>query len=317
MYTIGIDLGGTKILAALINQKQEKIAELKVETKAFQGVKAVLERIDVLINDLITSQKIKKTELAGIGFGVPGPVDKNTGIVLVAPNLGWKNVDICSFLKDKYPVYIHVENDVNAGIYGEYILGFKQKYQNMVGMFVGTGIGGGIIINGNLYSGCNGLAGEIGHMIIKYKGAKCNCGQLGCLEAYSSKTGLINHIKKSKDKQADVLKKYLMEKNDVLKSSFIKKQIEEKNQFLIKQIKKMAGKMAIGIINIANILNPDAIVLGGGFVTSLGDIFLNPIREKITTSAFSTNVKGLKIELSVLGDSAVMMGAALLANKNK
>lgn len=312
-FNIGIDLGGTKILAAIINQNNEKIASVKKDTKAFLGSNNTLNRLDNIIQELITTSQIDPSEINGIGFGVPGTVDKETGIILVAPNLGWKNIDLKTFFEKKYPsAKLNIENDVNAGTYGEYVLGINKKAKNVVGLFVGTGLGGGIIINNELYYGAHGFAGEIGHMVINYKGPKCNCGNNGCLEAYASKSGLINSIKNSNTKEALILQEYLNQNNNVLKTSYLKKLILENNLYIKKLIKKMANKLAIGIVNLANLLDPEIIILGGGVVDGLSEYILPQLNKKIKELDFSGIAANLEIRLASLTDDAVMLGAALL-----
>ncbi|MFA5878707.1 MAG: ROK family protein [Candidatus Margulisiibacteriota bacterium] len=313
-YNIGIDVGGTKILAAIINDKNEKIVSIKKNTKAYLGLDQTLNRIDIIIQDLLVAAKFDISSIGGIGFGVPGAVDKTSGKVLIAPNLGWKNIDLKDFFQPKYPgVNLHIENDVNAGTFAEYTLTVEKKIKNVVGMFVGTGLGGGIILNGKLYYGTHGFAGEIGHMVINYKGSKCNCGNQGCLEAYASKAGLINQIKASKTKDALILQKYLSENNDVLKSSYLKKLINENNLYITKLAKKMANKLAIGIINLSNLLDLELIILGGGVIDSMHEYLLPQIKKKIEELNVNNIAANLEIRLAQLSDDAVMIGAALLS----
>lgn len=316
---IGIDLGGTKIIGVLLTESFEKIAVVKKNTKAHLGLQSVVERIIALVDELLAAASISIDQIDSIGIGVPGPVDSHTRRIITAPNLGWKDVDLKHIIEKQFNCFTDIQNDVNAGTYAEYVLTLKKQFNHVVGMFVGTGLGGGIILNGQLFYGANGYAGEVGHMIIHKKGLACNCKNNGCLESYASKTGLMNSIKRNlQDPDLAEIRKLL--ENDpefILKSSFIKKLIQEKNPYMLERIKKMANNIAIGMINLVNILNPEAIILGGGMMDALSDILLPQILKSLNRKAKVTPVHQLEIRIASLGDDAVMLGAALLAKESK
>lgn len=318
-YLIGIDLGGTKIIGVLLDKKYQKKALVKKSTRAYLGQESVLNRISELIESLLTDAKISIDQIESIGIGVPGTVNIITQKIITAPNLGWKNVDLKAYLQKKYPCFIHIQNDVNAGIYAEYVFTLERKYAHVVGIFIGTGLGGGIIINGNLYLGADGYAGEIGHTIIHKKGKICNCGNRGCLECYTSKAGLLNEIKHNinLEELAEIKALFNGDNNFVLKSSHIRKLILEHNPYMNRKINKMAKNIAYGMLNIINILNPQAIILGGGVMDALSDIVLPKIMKSLKQKATIIPINHLDIRLAALGDDAVMLGAALLAQETK
>src|ERR1051326_6138853 len=188
-YVVGVDLGGTKILAGVFNGSMECIGTSKVSTKAQRGLEAVVERISRVVQDAVDEADLSLKQLAGVGIGAPGAVDFEAGTVIFVPNLeGWKDVPLNKALEKQLDVPVFVENDGNIAVLGVHVAELKAKPKNVVGIFVGTGIGGGLIIDGQPYSGLNHTAGEVGHMVIDINGPKCGCGNRGCFEALASRT---------------------------------------------------------------------------------------------------------------------------------
>src|SRR5437867_9610959 len=195
-YVVGVDLGGTKILAGVFDSSLECIGTAKVSTKAQRGTDAVIERIARSVNEAVDEADLTLKQVGGIGIGAPGPVDGDTGNVISAPNMpGWKEVPLKKELEKQLGVPVFVGNDANVSMLGVYVAELKSKPKNVVGIFVGTGIGGGLIFNGELYSGFNHTAGEVGHMVIDVNGPKCGCGSRGCFEAVASRTAIFQRIK--------------------------------------------------------------------------------------------------------------------------
>jgi glucokinase len=195
-YVIGVDLGGTKICSGIFDSSLECIGTAKVSTKAQRGTDTVIERVVRCVQDAVDEADLNMKQIAGVGIGAPGAVDGESGTVIFAPNLpGWKDVPLKKELEKHLGVPVVVENDANVVVVGVHEAELKGKPLSVVGIFVGTGIGGGLILNGELYSGCNHTAGEIGHMVIDVNGPKCGCGNKGCFEAVASRTAIFQRIK--------------------------------------------------------------------------------------------------------------------------
>ena len=195
-YNLCLDIGGTKVLGVIFNSKKEVVYRLKKKTKAGGDSSANVE--EVIINvakELINASGIKKSDIHAIAAGAPGVIDQDKGVVLFSPNLPWKNYNIRKPIEDEFGCPFYIGNDVNVGVLGEYKYGAAKGYKNVVGLFVGTGMGGGLILNGELYTGNKFKAAEYGHMILDPEGPLCNCGQRGCLEAFSSKQGMSSYIR--------------------------------------------------------------------------------------------------------------------------
>ncbi len=319
-WVIGVDLGGTKLCGAILNERREKIAYFKRPTKSYLGIDETITRILELIEQLLIEAKIDKSKIEkhikAIGFGVPGPVDRQRGVIRTAPNLGWKNIHLKSIVEGHFGVPVIIENDVNAGTFGEYRLFLDATFQNVIGVFVGTGIGGGIVLNGQIFTGATGAAGEIGHMVIKEDGALCGCGNKGCFEAHASKSALQRRILEDIEKKKNVgyVKKFMVPGQPfVLKSSQIVEAIALRDRYMVRRVKKMGAYLGIGIANLVNVFDPEAIVLGGGVVSSLKETLLSEMRHTFNRSLLNSAGHTVDIRMSQLGDDAVMMGAAILA----
>src|SRR5215207_1990532 len=195
-YLVGVDLGGTKILAGIFDASLECIGTAKVSTKASRGVAQVIDRIERCVRDAVDEADLSMKQVAGIGVGAPGAVNFEDGTVIFAPNLeGWKEIALKKELEKHLDVPVYVENDGNIAVLGVHVRELKSKPQSVIGIFVGTGIGGGLIVNGELYRGLNYTAGEIGHMVLDVNGPKCGCGNRGCFEALASRSAIFQRIK--------------------------------------------------------------------------------------------------------------------------
>jgi len=315
---IGVDLGGTNIVSAIVNY-QGKIANcLKVPTLAERGKEATIERIIETIHENIIQSTIALDNIIGIGIGAPGPLNVKKGIINFAPNLpGWEGVPLKKILEDEFNMKVVLENDANAAAWGERCFGAGQGVNNLVCFTLGTGIGGGIIIEGNIYHGSNYGAAELGHMTVNKDGPRCNCGNYGCLEAYSSATGIKNRIKSRIQK--GVKSHFLTFDNDHLIESMSLKSIFETarmgDDLTQSVIKDAIAYLGIAIANIANILNPEMIILIGG-ITNEGDNLLNPLKKEVAGRTLNSNYKFLKIVIGKLGDLAGALGAAALLFAN-
>ena len=313
-YSIGVDLGGTNIVSAIVNYQGKIVSRLKVPTLADRGKEATIKRIIETIQENIVQSSVAPGDIIGIGIGAPGPLDVKKGIINFAPNLpGWRDVPLRKILEDEFNMKVVLENDANAAAWGERCFGAGQGVNNLVCFTLGTGIGGGIIINGKIYHGNNYGAAELGHMTVNKDGPRCNCGNYGCLEAYSSATGIKNRIK-NRIKEG-MKSKFLDFDEDKLFESLRLKSIFEaarKGDRLTKDIVEEAiSYLGIAIANIANILNPEMVVLVGG-ITNEGNKLLIPLGEEVKKRALYSNYKSLKIVIGKLAGNAGVLGAAAL-----
>ncbi len=314
---IGVDMGGTKILSAVVNESGNILATAKIPTQAKDDTSIVIDRIADSIKEAFQKSGVAVDTIQAIGIGAPGPLDPQTGVVIFAPNLGWKNVALKTELEERLDIPTFVDNDVNIGTLGEHTYGAGKGIQNLVGIFVGTGIGGGIILNGELFHGASKTAGEIGHIIVKADGPKCGCGTRGCLEALASRTAMTKAFQKAilnKGKKS-ILTKLTDGDLDLIRSGTLAKALRSKDKLTVKVFKQTTKYLGVGIGSIVNFLNPDMIVLGGGVVEALDDKFIDNIRKAAKKYALPDTLKGVQIVRAELGDDAGVLGAAALARQ--
>jgi glucokinase len=316
-YVVGVDLGGTKILAGIFHNSLECIGTAKVSTKSQRGVQSVIERIDRCVRDAADEADLTMKQIAGVGIGAPGAVDQESGTVIFAPNLeGWKDVPLKKEMEKELGVPVFVENDANIAVLGVHVAELKSKPKSVVGIFVGTGIGGGLIINGELYGGFNHTAGEIGHMVLEVNGPKCGCGNKGCFEALASRTAIFQRIKAGvKSGEKTLLTEMLGDGLDDLRSGDLRKAIRRGDKFVAKVVADAAEYIGIGVSNLVNVLGPEVVVLGGGVMEALQDEMMSIITKTAKEHAMPGTLKGVEIVASKLGDMAGITGAAALAKK--
>jgi glucokinase len=317
-YTIGMDLGGTKILAAVVSREGRIVAEAKLKTKPDEGPDAVIERMIQAARKAVQRAGIEWADVLGMGIGAPGPMDPETGVVYNPPNLpGWNEVPLGSRLAEGLGVPIFVENDVNLGTLGEHALGAGQGTQDMVGIFVGTGVGGGLILGGELRSGYRHAAAEVGHMIILADGPVCGCGKRGCLESVASRTAIDRDIRLGIAAGRETLVLELTGgKLDRLTSGVLAKAWSQGDPLVVEILTKAQWYLGLLTASIVNLIDPEMVVFGGGVVEALGEDLLAPIR--VTARQYFIQQAGadqVQIVTARLGDQAGVLGAAVLARQ--
>ncbi|MYA69055.1 ROK family glucokinase [Candidatus Poribacteria bacterium] len=314
---VGVDMGGTKILSAVIDAEGNILGTAKVPTKADEGTAVVIDRIADAIQKAIGKSGVNRASIEAVGIGAPGPLDPETGVVIFAPNLGWRDVPLKAELEARVGIPTFVDNDVNVGTLGEHAFGAGKGVQNIVGIFVGTGIGGGIILHGELFHGASKTAGEIGHIIVKADGPRCGCGRRGCLEALASRTAMTKQFQKAIEKKGkkSVISKLTDGDLSAIRSGVLAKAIRAKDKLTLKVFKKATKYLGIGIGSIVNFLNPEMIILGGGVVEALDDTFLDNIRAAAEKYALPNTLDGVQIVRAELGDNSGILGAAALARQ--
>ncbi|MBN8245819.1 MAG: ROK family protein [Verrucomicrobia bacterium] len=313
---IGVDLGGTKILAGVFTPQLKLLQTAKLSTKADRGFDAVLERIDRCVRDAVDEADMSLKQVRGVGIGAPGAVNPENGEVIFAPNLDWRDAPLKKELEKRLDLPVFVENDCNACTLGVHEVELKGKPRNMLGLFLGTGIGGGLILEGELYRGFNGTAGEIGHMVLQVGGPKCGCGNNGCFEALASRTAIFRDIQQRvKDGQKTILSEWLDGDLSELRSGDLRKAIRKGDKLVEKVIEDAAEFTGIAVANLINVFNPGVIVLGGGVIDALEDEMMAIIVETAMDSAMPGTTKGIEILASDLGDNAGITGGAVLARR--
>lgn len=296
-FIIGIDLGATNIKVGLI--KSRKIVHKQVlSTRDFASRGKLISGICVAINALLKAAHLSKNDVLGVGMGLPGPVDSVKGIVHYFPNIkGWRNVPLRRLMQQKTKLPVAIDNDANLMSLAEVRIGAARGLENVVGITLGTGVGGGIIINGRVYRGASFVAGEIGHIPLNEHGPKCNCGGNACLERYIGNSYILAEAQKAFGQGVTL--------------ETVTRLAEEGNSKAIAVWDKAAGHLGVGLSAVINILNPDAVVIGGG-VASAGKFIFDKVRQVVRKRAMPTQARTAKIVKAKLGIDAGMLGAALL-----
>jgi len=316
-YYVGVDLGGTKILAAVFNPGLKCLGKSKRRTKPERGPQAVVDRIARCVEDAVDECDLDLKQCRGVGIGAPGAVDFEAGTVIFAPNLEWKNFPLKKELEKRLGVPVFLDNDCNVCTLGVFEKELGGKPSSLIGIFIGTGIGGGIILNGKPYSGASHTAGEVGHMVVQVGGPKCGCGRKGCLEAVGSRTAIIKRLKSAVDDgEKTELTGIVGEDLSKLKSSHLRKAVQQGDKLVKKTLEEASRYIGIGIANLVNIINPEYVVLGGGVVDALPEEMFDPILASIKEYTFPGAERRLKVVVTKLGDDAGITGAAVLARQN-
>lgn len=315
-HVAAIDLGGTKILAAIFGSDGNVISRAKQMTHAERGEAEVVDRMADAVREAAAEAGIETDSLEGIGVGAPGPIGADGGIVRVAPNLGWVEFPLRDELAKRLGRPVYLGNDVSVAVLAEHQVGAGRGTRHMVGIWPGTGVGGGIVVDGKLYGGAGHMAGEIGHTTVKAGGPKCGCGGRGHLEALCSRTAIVKEIAKHVKRGARTELTKIAGK-DVTKatSGDLRKAMQREDKVVMKVLERTAKYLALGIASAANLLNPELVVLGGGVIEALGEPFVARIRELTRAQPLEAVTGDLRIEPSLLGDDAGITGAALLVRR--
>lgn len=313
-YAIGVDLGGTNIVTILVSEKGKIIARDKRITEGWKGKDHVIKRMAEGISAVLESGRISKNQIVGIGIGTPGLVDLDKGVVYEAPNIpGWNNVPLTSIYQKKFCIPVFLENDANSAALGEWWIGAGKGTKNLICLTLGTGIGGGIIIDGRVYHGAQGYAGELGHIGLSFDGPRCGCGNIGCMEAYASALGIIRRTKEELKKyKKSLIWKLIGGDINKVTPAIITQAARKGDKLAIKIWKDTGYYLGSGIASYANIFNPEMVVLTGG-MTGAGNLLFKPMWQTVRKRAFKGPVKNLKIVTGKTPDDAGAVGAAKTA----
>ncbi len=322
---VAVDVGGTKILAVVVTGQRDIIARCKKKTKANKGMEAVLERVVRTIRGAVEEAHLRMEDIRAVGVGVPGPVDSTAGVIYSAPNLGWGRVEVASLLGQQLGRPVFLGNDVNLCTLGESDLGAGRGVDNLIGVFVGTGIGAGIVIGGRLHEGMTGAAGEIGHMIIKYDGPKANTGWRGTLESLAARPAIIRRIvERIKDGKQSRLTELAGAKLAQLnpeaaaaeiRSMMLATAYAEGDKVVRQAVDESATLVGLAIAGAVHLLNPRMIVVGGGVTEAIGQPYVDGVAEAVRANTFPVAHQDLRIVRAMLGDDAGVLGAACLVRR--
>lgn len=313
MYNIGIDLGGTNIKVGLVDENFNIVAKTSVKTNLPRPAEEICASIVEAVWTVLGEAKVTIVEVNSIGIGTPGVANRDSGTVLYSCNLGFRNTDLRALLKKQLDKPIYVENDANAAAFGEVLAGAGKGYRNVVVVTLGTGVGGGIIIDGKIYTGFNFCGGELGHTVIEFGGRQCSCGRRGCFEAYSSATALINMTKESMEQHKD------SKMWEIAGGSL--DNVDGKTAFDGMRADDSAAKDVIrtyidylgcGLTNIVNTFQPEMLLIGGG-ICKEGENLTKPLYEFINRESYCVDAEQVtKLGICELGNDAGIIGAAFL-----
>ena len=313
-YIIGVDLGGTNIVVgAMPEDGSREIAFRSLPTYAAQGADSVVERMNQMIEDVISVTMAEtgaaREDFLGVGVGAPGPMDPEHGIVVVAPNLGWKMFPLRDRIQKGIGLRTTLDNDANCATLGEWWTGAAKGARNVIGVTIGTGIGGGIVIDGRLYHGASNVAGEIGHMTIDSTGRRCGCGNYGCLEAYASGTAIAERAREALASESEGILMAMCEgKLERVTAQMVYKAANDGDPIAVDVVRETARFLGAGLGALLNVLNPEVVVLAGGVVNA-GEALFAPLKAEVRRRAFAPAVDSCRIVPGMLGGSAGVVGA--------
>ncbi len=315
MYRVGIDLGGTNIVCGVVNEKYEIVGKGKVKTALPRPMNEIVDEMAKTVLMAVEDAGITLDEIDAFGVGAPGSVDPESGIVVYSNNLGFFDLPLCAELKKRIGKDFYIENDANAAAYGEYIAGAGKGTENFVAITLGTGVGGGVILGGKIYSGSNHAGAELGHSVIQMNGECCTCGRHGCWEAYASATALISQTKQAMQRYPHGVMWELCEDNlDNVSGRTAFEAMRKGDPVGRMVVDRYCEYVAVGIANIINIFQPDCVCIGGG-ISNEKETIAAPIRAFVAGENYARHMKKkAEICTATLGNDAGIIGAAYLCD---
>jgi glucokinase len=309
---IGIDIGGTKIIAGIVDGQGNVLHKKRIPTESEKGYRIVKGNIVNLIQGLIAENGIRRKEIERIGIASAGQIDRYSKHIISSPNLGFHNAPLRDDIEKACGIETYIENDVNAATYGEWKFSLNGISDDVLGIFVGTGIGGGLIIGGKLYRGFSNVGGEVGHIIVNPYGYKCHCGNQGCFEAHCGGAYVVERVKKSMEggyrgKIWDLIEGNL----DILHAGHIEEGYLLGDDLCRKIWEEMIEYMGAALAGLVNLLNPEIVVLGGGVVYGT-KYLVDEVCRVVEKRAMPASMKGLRIEKARLGEEAAIIGVAFI-----
>ena len=312
MYNIGIDLGGTNIKVGLVNENYEIIQKASVPTDLPRPAEAICKSIVDTVWKVLNEAKVTIGEVKSIGIGTPGVANRNSVTVLYSCNLGFKNTDLRALIKKYLDKPVFVENDANAAAFGEVLAGAGKGFKDVIVVTLGTGVGGGIIIDGKIYTGFNFCGAELGHTVIEFNGRQCSCGRKGCFEAYSSATALINMTKEAMDAHKDSKMWEIAGSLDGVDGKTAFDGMRANDPAAKEVVDMYIEYLGCGLTNIINTFQPEVLLIGGG-ICKEGKNLTEPLNEIIKCDSYCIDAeRTTKLDICKLGNDAGIIGAAFL-----
>lgn len=310
-YYIGVDVGGTNLVAAIVDEKLHIVAKASCKTNLPREAEDTVKDIARICREVVQKAEMRMSQIESIGLGVPGIVNTDTGVVEYSCNLDYHNVPIVKMLQEELLVPVMAENDANAAAIGEFAAGAGRGYCSMIAVTLGTGIGGGIIIDNKLLSSFNFSGGELGHMVIHKDGRSCNCGRKGCFETYASATGIIKTTIEKMHKYPDSLLWQIAETEDAVEGKTVFDALQKGDQAAKEAFDEFIGDLSCGIVNIINIFQPEMICIGGG-ISRQGKLLTDLIQKVADQEEYARDGGNrCKIMVAELGNDAGLIGAAI------
>ena len=314
-YSIGIDLGGTKILIALVDRETgEVLHHVKKKTKKDKGPKNIIKKMLEGIDELLEESGKTLDDISSIGVGAAGQIDRQNGILIAAANLDCYDLNIKGILSEKFNIPVFVGNDVEIAAIGEQKFGAGKGCDDFVCVFVGTGVGSAIIKDGKIITGATGTAGEIGHIIVDLNGRQCSCGAHGCLEAYASRSAIERRIEGALKKGRKSCILDYLETGKSITSSMIQKSIEREDELVLQCVTEASEYLSGGIASIINFVNPELVILGGGLIEAV-DYFYQKKIKKARAKSLPVPAEKIQFKKAMLGDYSGVIGAAFLQDR--
>jgi len=312
-FAIGVDFGGTKILSGIVNLESGRLVGTgKKKTRQLHGEDDVVDRLVSVIDESIAEAGINPDRLVGIGIGAAGQVNRAKGVLIYAANIGVRDLALAQPLSEHYQLPCVLGNDVETATLAEMNFGAGRKCDNFVCVFVGTGIGSGIVHDGNLLRGASGSAGEIGHICLYPYGRICGCGSLGCLEAYASRTAIAKQIVGELQRGSDsIIRDKIDMTKGILRSKALGEAVDAGDELVTYAVRQAAEFLGLGLASIMNFYNPQRIVLGGGVIEAV-DMYFQVAAKQAKQRALRVAAKKTEIVKAELGDYAGIIGAALM-----
>ncbi|HHY97553.1 MAG TPA: ROK family protein [Firmicutes bacterium] len=313
LFAVGVDLGGTKIATGVTDLEGRVIQRIIAPTEPEYGAEHVIGNICRSVEDAISRAGVPRDKIVGIGVGSPGPLDPRSGIVIFAPNLKWKNVPLKAMIEASTKLPVWVGNDANLAALGEMRFGAGKGSSNMIYITVSTGIGGGLIINGEVFEGTSFIAGEVGHIVIVPDGPRCGCGNYGCLEAVASGTAIARVAREhAQEGMAEKILSLAGGDPDKISAKIVAQAADQGDEEAISILNEAFTYLGLGIVTLLNLLNPEVIVIGGG-VSQIGARLFGKVQEVVSKRAIKAAVDVVRIVPSALGQDVGLVGAAALA----
>ena len=315
-YWIGFDLGGTKMLAMVFDKNFKRVGKARKKTKGNEGMSAGLKRINAVIEDALTDAKVTREQVKGLGIGCPGPLDLKKKMIRTAPNLGWEDVPIGKSIESEFKFPVTVANDVDAGVFGEYTFGAGKGARCLVGIFPGTGVGGGCVYEGKLFLGANCTCMEIGHIPIQPQGPLDGAGNHGSLESVASRLTIAAQcaLAAYRGQAPHLLGDAGTDVADI-RSGAISGAVENGDKAVKEIVEDVCEHLATSVVTMVHLMAPDIIVFGGGLIEAMEDVMLPEIKKRAMKRILPSMRDVFKITAAKLGDDAGVMGAAALAKQ--